>query len=228
MRGSVVGRPVRARALPKLFVKTEIYLPTTWGWLGIVLVVGVLVFMYLRSIHGFLAINKPVTADTLVIEGWMRDYALKQALDEFNAGHYNYLVVTGGPLDRGTELSEYSTFAELTERTLLAMGADKNRLVVLPSPKTVRDRTYVTCLEVQEWLRGKPEIKALNVMTVGVHARRSRYIFRKVLGRDMDIGILSATYQDYDASKWWQSSIGLRTVISEQIAYIYFRFFWFI
>ncbi len=68
---------------------------------------------------------------------------------------------------------------------------------------------------------------SLNLMTMSDHSRRSRLLFRKALGRDYHVGIISIESQDYDPNRWWKSSEGVRTVVGEIIAYGYARFlFW--
>ncbi len=209
-----------------LFVKTEIYLPTLSGFALILAVLAISIWLYLKNIHGFLACQNRVEAKVLVVEGWMRDYALRKAVEEFHANNYGYVITTGGPLDRGTELSEYNTFAELTAISLKEMGIPEEKIITLPGKYTQRDRTYNAALDVAGWMDTNYNQGGVNLFTVGVHARRSLYIYKKVLPKDLSLGVISVTYEDYLPEKWWESSIGVRTVLSEQIAYIYFRLFW--
>jgi len=65
----------------------------------------------------------------------------------------------------------------------------------------------------------------VNLVTTGPHARRSRLLFEKALGRDFTVGVLSVPGRDFDAQHWWRSSQGVRVVTGEMIAYCYVRFF---
>ena len=85
--------------------------------------------LFIRSqIHPFLAVSAPIKADALVVEGWMRDDAVKEAITEFDRGGYKILIVTGAPIAKGYYLSQYKNFAELTTATLVTLGFDKDKL----------------------------------------------------------------------------------------------------
>ncbi len=212
--------------MPKLFQTTTIWLPTLWGWLLILCVLALLLVLYIKKIHSFLAINQPVNAEVLIVEGWMRDYALKQAADIVDGNNtYKKILVTGGRLDRGEYLSEYKTFAPLSKASLVKMGVQEDKIVVLPTPYTHKDRTWNSSLEVKRWFETNKNYRSANLITVGIHARRSYAIFRKVLPAEINLGVISVSYDDYDTTAWWKTSVGVRWVLSEQIAYLYFRLF---
>ena len=61
----------------------------------------------------------------------------------------------------------------------------------------------------------------VDVFTLGAHARRSRLLFEKALGDEVAMGVIAAPDQTYDQDHWWRSSNGVRTVLSELIAYLY-------
>ena len=64
---------------------------------------------------------------------------------------------------------------------------------------------------------------SIDVVSSGVHARRTWLLFEKAFP-SVDVGIISITPNSYDTSRWWLFSEGVRSVISESIAYIYARF----
>ena len=68
-------------------------------------------------------------------------------------------------------------------------------------------------------------LRSFNVLTLGVHARRSRLLFRKAFGSDLPIGVIAVQNREYDPVRWWSSSEGAKEVISEGVAYLYARFF---
>ena len=78
-----------------------------------------------RLLHPFLAVSDPGPGGALTVEGWVQDRTMREAIAEFNRGHYKMLYVTGGPLERGALLSEYHTTAELGGASLLRMGMPK-------------------------------------------------------------------------------------------------------
>jgi len=64
---------------------------------------------------------------------------------------------------------------------------------------------------------------SIDVVSLGVHARRSWLLFEKVFS-SVDVGIIAIRPNSYDTSRWWLFSEGVRSVISESIAYLYARF----
>jgi hypothetical protein len=179
----------------------------------------------LTHIHSFLAVSSPIPADVLVVEGWLPDYALKGAIAEFKSGSYRYLITTGVALPIGFYLAEYKTFAELGAATLLALGFDREHLAAVPAHNALKDRTAAAAVALKEWLPTSDlQVSAINLYTLGAHARRSWFIFKEALAPDIKVGIIAADPLDYDARTWWQSSAGVKTVMFETIGYVYARF----
>lgn len=208
-----------------LFHRKERLSPTLWGWLLIFLVIISGVTCSVLTIHPFLAINKPVKADILLVEGWMPDYALRKAMQEFNSGAYKLLITTGIPLTTGHYLSQYKTFPEMAAATLKQMGFDENKLAAVPAPNVIRDGTYASLVACRQWLTEKYQsLRPINVCSFGAHARRTWLLTEKAMQSDVPVGIISIESLDYDPNAWWKSSKGVRAVIGETIAYIYTRF----
>ncbi|HIK09848.1 MAG TPA: YdcF family protein [Oscillatoriaceae cyanobacterium M33_DOE_052] len=177
------------------------------------------------NLHNFLAISQPVKeAEILVVEGWLPDYAIKEAIGEFNSGKYQLVITTGLPLSKGYYLAEYKNFAQLAAATMVKLGFDPNKLVAVPGPEVMKDRTYASAIALREWLQGaKNPVKAINLYTFGPHARRSWLLFKKALAPEITVGVIAVAPQDYDPQYWWRTSEGVRTVIGETIAYVYAR-----
>jgi len=179
----------------------------------------------LLQINPFLSPTRPVKADALIVEGWLPDYVLKNAVEEFNHGKYRLLVTTGGPLSKGSFLSEYKTYAELSAATIMRLGLKADQVMAVPAPRTTRDRTYASALAVRQWLSASnSDLHAVNVLSLGPHARRSRLLYQKAFGKEFAIGVISCPDEDYDQKHWWTSSAGVRTMPGEVIAYLYARF----
>lgn len=175
------------------------------------------------NIHPFLSKNTPLSADILVVEGWLPDYALQSALTEFNQGSYLKLITIGGLLPRGYYLSKYKTFAELSAATLSVLGLDEEKLVVIvPDLTQSQHRTYNSAVVLDKWLlNSKFKIQSLNLFTLGTHARRSWLIFKNVFEPRILVGIIAIDPLNYDPQNWCHSSEGMRTVLSELLAYLY-------
>jgi len=178
------------------------------------------------GLYPFLAVNRPVKADVLVVEGWVADYALAFTAREFHAGHYTRLYSTGGPLSKGSYLIKYKTFADLGALTLRALDLDSNAVVAVPAPESRLDRTYQSALALRKQLSESAQtVKAINVVTIGAHARRTRLIYQHAFGDGMAIGVIAVPHADYDCKRWWRFSAGWRDVVGESCGYVYARLF---
>jgi len=182
--------------------------------------------LFLRGIHPFLAVNRPAEAEVLVVEGWSADYAIAVAVREFSRGNYSVVYVTGGPLDRGAPLAEYKTYAALGAAVAVHFGAPTNRIQAVPAPRVQRDRTYASALALHDWLEAQDALPAaLNLVTIGPHARRSHLLYEKAFGDDCEIGVIAVEDEGYDPLRWWAYSTGVRAIMSETAAYLYARVF---
>ena len=209
----------------RLIHRQEKWTLTVQGWGVTLLSIAALMIFTITHIHPFLAVTSPIVADVLVVEGWIADYALKQASAEFESGSYRQIITTGIPLERGSYLAEYKNYAELSAATLKALGLAKEKLVAIPTPDVIKDRTYASAVAIRQWLsKSNLNVKSINLYTFDVHARRSWMLFKQVLAPKIKVGVIAAETLDYDPNKWWSSSAGVRTVIDETIAYIYALF----
>jgi hypothetical protein len=199
---------------------------TIKGWLLLILSGTLLMYFFLSNIHPFLAVTSPLkSADILVVEGWIPDYGVKKAIEEFKQGSYQKIITTGLPLELGFYLAEYKNFAELSAASFRALEFNPNQIIAVPAPKVNQNRTYACALALKSWIKqSELKIKTINLYTFGPHARRSWLIFKTALEPDIQVGIIAVTPQEYEPDKWWKSSEGVRTVIGEIIAYIYARF----
>lgn len=199
--------------------------PTWRGWLLLALVFGLSAAFFLRFACTFLSIHDPAPGGLLVVEGWVSPTDARLALEEFRRGSYTGLCVTGGPIEPESPLASYQSYAELTADVLRRLGADPARLHAVAGPKVAKDRTYSTALALKNELRerGLP-LTALNIMTKGPHARRSRLLYEKAFGPGTRVGTIVLEEREFDPARWWTTSAGFRAVTGELIAYFYARF----
>ncbi|HEC64387.1 MAG TPA: YdcF family protein [bacterium] len=198
------------------------------GWFILIISIAAILYLILTTIHPFLSVNDPVEGDILVVEGWITDYALEKAISEFKAHNYNLLVTTSTPFSIGSHLSKYESSAEVAAATLKQLGFDEELIEVVSAPTVRKDRTYASALALKKWLlNSNMSVKSLNIYTLGIHARRSRLMFKKALNDKMAIGVIAADDLSFDSHNWWKSSRGVKQVISETIAYFYSRFFFY-
>lgn len=207
----------------RLFVKKPVYVPTILGWLLLSGCVAGLSFVAVDRAYPFLAYESPNDAEVFIIEGWVPDDVLDRSLAPFQNDRSRLFIATGGPLEVGSQLAQYRTYAELTAARLLQMGFEAEQVVAVPCEAVDRDRTHATALALREWLANHPGVNRANLVTKGPHARRSFIIFRGVLPDTFELGVCAVPPRDYDPERWWASSSGFRAVVSETIAYTYAR-----
>lgn len=198
-------------------------MPTWRGWLVLLLLTIIVAVMAIRGAYYYLAPMDPTPGGLLVLEGWEPDYVLKEVVTELRCNHYDAVVVTGEPIDKGFPLSEYENYGILTVAILERMGAEPSMLHVARWSPVRRDRTYASAVALRTWvhehgLSGKP----VNLVCGGAHSRRSRLLYEQTLGTK--VGVIAVEDQSFEPARWWTSSAGFRSVTGEMIAYFYARF----
>lgn len=192
------------------------------GWLALFLGMVISLGYLVATIHPFLAVSHPVRGDILVVEGWLPDGALQQAMRDFDSHDYRLLITTGGPLEKGSYLIRHHSYAELAAATMIRLGVDPRHIAAVPALYVRKDRTYASALALRKWLKeSKITIHSIDLLTLGTHARRSWLLYEQGLPPSIQVGIISVEDSSYDPDRWWQSGAGVRSVIGETIAYIY-------
>ncbi len=190
------------------------------GWIVVVLAA---VVWFGSAVHDFLAINDPVQANVLVVEGWVwESAAMKEAAEEFNRGRYD-IVVTVGVLPTPHESGplQENAAAHAAEQ-LKKFGVNDHAIQVLTVPNIDRHRTYTSALAVRRWLAdSKINVAGINVFTLGAHARKSLVLFKRAFGQRVHVGVIAGTEDRYDPERWWLSTRGIYAVLRKTIGYLY-------
>ena len=129
--------------------RRQCLVPTLRGWVLLALCLATLTLFVARELPPFLAVTDPVPGGVLVVEGWVPDYMIEEAIAEFRRNHYTKLFVTGTPIERGAPLSEYKNYAFLGAASLVRLGLSTNEVQAVPTGLTRRDRTYASGIELK-------------------------------------------------------------------------------
>ncbi len=211
------------RIFPALFVRRSVPVPTWRGWLLIVTLTAAVVCSLPGALFSLLSVTDPVGAGTLVIEGWVADQAIEEGVALFRTGRYDRIVTTGVPIEYGGYLSSYGSTANVARATCMRLGIDSAAISAAPAQGHIeRDRTYASARALRSWLqRHAPDTRQLDILSQGVHARRTRMIFARVLGDSIRVGIIAARELRYDGSTWWKTSAGVKDIGAEVVGSLY-------
>ena len=217
------------RAMWGLFDRRQRWSLSWRGRLILAFAVGLISVLVFTSVYPFLAITQRVNANILVVEGWINEYAIQAAVKEFQSNHYQRVFTTGGPVTgTGRYINDYMTSASVGADLLKKLGLPEERLQMVPSRVMDRDRTYASAVALRNWFRAHDTaVSGINVITEDLHARRTRLLFQKAFGKDVQVGIIAVANVDYPANRWWHYSQGLKDVVSEFAAYLYARLLFF-
>lgn len=202
--------------------------PSWLGWLIILFLVVGLFVRFFTGLYPFLSPEKEPQKGLMVVEGWIHDFALDEAIMKFKQGGYSAIVCTGVPIETGSYIQQFKSYPEMTADRLKKMGIPPEKIIVAIADDGKRDRTYASAVALREaFMAYNIDETNLHLITTGPHGRRSRMLFKKALGKEYTIGVSSLEPASYEADKWYTCSEGVRSVMSEFFAYVYAKFFFY-
>lgn len=223
--GSGAKKSISSHTMPRfsLIRRREVWVPTIWGFLLLLTITMVAGAFTVQFVHAFLAPNAPApNAKLLVVEGWMSDAELDQAVAAFQTGKYERVITTGGPIERWLGTSAAANYAELAATYLKKRGLADAEVISVPAPASAQDRTFLSAIKVREFLASQGlSVNDIDLFSAGTHARRSHMLYRMAFGPSVNVGVLSARPHVYDEHRWWLTSVGIKSVIPESISVIW-------
>ncbi len=182
------------------------------------------------NLHSFLALNRPIATNTLVIEGWLFDYMLDYAVNEINQCDYQYIITVGckKKFKQSSVHYGYSSYADYVADKIIKKGIDSTKVFSVPFENIYIHQTYQSAISLKKWLKENKnlDISSVNVFTGGPHARKSYVIFKKNLKDICNIGIISCQIKHYNSRFWWSSIRGLKVTLRYFWGYIYALLFY--
>jgi len=167
----------------------------------------------LRSAAGMLMVEDELQpADAIVILGddnFKADRATRAA--ELFQARWAPVVVASGRYIRS-----YASIADLMARDPAERGVAAEHVVPLRhTAGSTREeaRAIGRLAHERRWRR-------LILVTSSYHSRRARYVFRDVLGSEMDIRVAPAVDVSFDPHSWWQAREGRKLFLRESLAWL--------
>ena len=199
-------------------------MPTVYGWLFLLLICFATGLLLANSLYSFLAPNEPASARILVVEGWLAPEELDQAIEAFRKGKYERIVTTGGPVAGWPGLSQDTVYAELAAGYLVQHGIRPDLIIAVPAPKSAQERTFLSAVMFREAARRLGiTLEAVDVFSVGPHARRSRLLFQMALGQNVRVGVLAARPGSFEPDAWWRTSTGVEQMLFQSFGYVWVK-----
>ena len=208
-----------------MFRRRQVWLPTFWGVIVALAVALAVAAALLPRLGGYLSPTERALgsdgrgARTLVVEGWLDDDALADAIAVVQGGRYERVVTSGGPIETWRAIQPWPSFAERAAHHLRRHGVGATPVVAVPAPASEQDRSYVSAVVVRDWARRQGlSLDAVDVVSAGVHARRSRLVYRMAFGIDVEVGIVAVPPHRYRIDRWWATSEGTKAVLGELLS----------
>jgi hypothetical protein len=201
-----------------LFQRKTIWWPTWAGWCCIVLAPAVLFAAWWIWGESFLSHTHREVAEILVLEGWIGRESLPTVIEEFDRYGYKWLLVTGGLTGHVWSQNREST-TEYVRRELAKLRFPESKLLLAPSAEVDNQRTYAAAVAVRRKLETENLADgSINVISRGVHARRTFSVFRKVFRGSNKVGIIA--WNPYAGTgPWWRSSTRAKELLDETVSY---------
>lgn len=177
-----------------------------------------------HNLYSFLAAYEPVDARVLVVEGWLTPEELDQAAQTFRQGKYERLITTGGPISGWPGLYADSDYASIAADYLANHGVKLEFITAVPAPKSAQERTFLSAVMLREYAKktGFP-LDAVDIISAGPHARRTRLLFQMALGEKIRVGIMAAQPSGFEPETWWKSSMGVETMVFQALGYVWIK-----
>jgi hypothetical protein len=207
--------------MPALFHRREVILPTLWGWVLVLGLLGAAATLLGRHVGAWLAVSEPAIsanggpAALLVVEGWLGDRELDDAAAYARQHSYRRVVTSGGPMQ------PFNSLPSFAERAALRLSERLPSVPVeaVPTPHTEQGRTYASAVWVRDWAQQRAvPVETIDVYSLGPHARRTRILYRLAFGEATQVGIIAGLPHDSDILHWWTTSEAAQDVLIEVVS----------
>lgn len=113
----------------------------------------------------------------------------------------------------------FTSKAEATLNYLRALNV-KAKSYRTVSFKLIREnQTLAAANSFREWVTASG-LRSFNIVSAGIHSRRSFITYKKVLGDNYNIGVINLEPDRYNKGSWWRTPGGWFALVDELFSYI--------
>jgi uncharacterized SAM-binding protein YcdF (DUF218 family) len=172
--------------------------------------------------------DNPVHADALVIlMGSIPDRVL-ETTDLYKAGFADRVVIVEESMGAYRELEARGAHiisnTQQCRNAAIALGIPEESIVVLPGDAR---STQQEAIIVREFLKARPGIDTILLVSSSNHTRRASMIFEKALEKSgMQVVVYScpSKYSNFNGKGWWRRKESIQVVLFEYIKIVNFLF----
>jgi hypothetical protein len=110
--------------------------------------------------------------------------------------------------------NNYNSNAELARNRLISMGINSSQIIAIPGETVIVNRTLTSALAFRDWLKQtNKDIRGINIISMGAHARRTWMIYNRILQEKYPIGIISLPDYTYTQSRIYRIIKNIRETL---------------
>lgn len=119
------------------------------------------------------------------------------------------------------EKNDFNSNSEIVRNILINKGIDSAVVIAVTAGKTAINRTLSSVMEFRDWRKGyKGIVNGINIISLGSHSRRTWITYKKILGNDERIGVISIN----DVRREYSGIRMYAFVLKEFLDLLYYRF----
>lgn len=178
---------------------------------ALALVFTVVSVVSMKKLHTFLSIHNPIESRNLAIEGWISPATIDNLLTRHDLQPYKEIFILATNSNDAARTAEY-----------IASRIDRTLPIEIVSASSNKNKTYNMYMNLKKKIEQMGGgIFDVNVVTAGVHARKSFTLAKTALEPDVKVGIMAVSDGLYDPERWWGSTVGLKLVARNLIGFVY-------
>jgi hypothetical protein len=110
--------------------------------------------------------------------------------------------------------NNYNSNAELARNRLISMGMNSSQIIAIPGETVIVNRTLTSALAFRDWLKQtNKDIRGINIISMGAHARRTWMIYNRILQEKYPIGVISLPDYIYTQSRIYRIIKNIRETL---------------